>query len=642
MPTHLAEVITPERIAAHLPPPGTWRPVPGIDDRDAWRAADPATAAAVLSSADELAGLPWPGLPATLVADYERTGTRIRFEAPYFARRSRLATMVLAAAFTAESRWIDEVLDGVWLLCEETSWCIPAHEDAGVQEGSPLPDPELPVLDLFAAETGALLAWTHLVAGPALDRIAPVVTRRLRSEVERRILTPYRERDWYWYDDAVLPLNNWNAWIHCNVIVGALLLETDRDHLHAIVAKAVRGLGNYVAAFGADGGCDEGVGYWWQGVAHLAEALEALYDASHGRLDAFGLPVLREMGEFLPRMHIGGDWYVNFGDGPPRFPAGSTAADLVHRFGRRVGSPVLQAQGRSMRVPDGPVASLVAPLGQTLAALFDADWIAALPAEAPQLAHAWLDDLQVLTVRERPGRQDGLFLAAKGGTNGESHNHNDVGSFVVGLDGRPALVDAGVGEYTRATFGPDRYDIWTMQSSFHNLPEIDGRMQAAGRAHAARDVSGGASEHGGELGLDLAATWPDDVGVLSWRRTVSLHRDGPARVVVDDAWRLARPPGTLTVNLMAHGPVDEERPGRLVVGGLVVTYDARTFEPRVEVIELTDGRLRAAWGDRLHRIVLVARAPAASGAARLIMTSAASDPPATARLSPRPRAGRGR
>ncbi len=87
------------------------------------------------------------------------------------------------------------------------------------------------------------------------------------------------------------------------------------------------------------------------------------------------------------------------------------------------------------------------------------------------------------------GSARGLTVAAKGGHNDESHNHNDVGEFVVYCDGKPLLIDAGVETYSRKTFSPQRYEIWTMQSAYHNLPTIDGVQQAPGAAFAARDVT---------------------------------------------------------------------------------------------------------------------------------------------------------
>ena len=40
-------------------------------------------------------------------------------------------------------------------------------------------------------------------------------------------------------------------------------------------------------------------------------------------------------------------------------------------------------------------------------------------------------------------------VIAKGGNNGESHNHNDVGSFQYLADGEAFLDDLGAGEYTK-------------------------------------------------------------------------------------------------------------------------------------------------------------------------------------------------
>ena len=38
-----------------------------------------------------------------------------------------------------------------------------------------------------------------------------------------------------------------------------------------------------------------------------------------------------------------------------------------------------------------------------------------------------------------------MFVAAKGGFNNESHNHNDVGTFSLYVNTIPVIIDAGVG-----------------------------------------------------------------------------------------------------------------------------------------------------------------------------------------------------
>ena len=147
------------------------------------------------------------------------------------------------------------------------------------------------------------------------------------------------------------------------------------------------------------------------------------------------------------------------------------------------------AHARYMR-GDGAVTVPRLSLGRSLFALADREW-AGLPAAhspAPLTARAWWPQTQLLTARETEGHVDGLFVSVKGGHNGESHNHNDIGTVLVAVDGHPALVDAGVAQYTRQHFGPRRYEIWTMRSDYHNVPNVDGHEQLPGNEFCARDV----------------------------------------------------------------------------------------------------------------------------------------------------------
>ena len=59
-----------------------------------------------------------------------------------------------------------------------------------------------------------------------------------------------------------------------------------------------------------------------------------------------------------------------------------------------------------------------------------------------------------MTARVTERSSDGFYVAAQGGHNAESHNHNDVGNFIVFLNGKPVIVDVGV-ETVRVSFDPD-------------------------------------------------------------------------------------------------------------------------------------------------------------------------------------------
>lgn len=246
---------------AKLPAPGSWHPVPAASDRAAWSFVDDSTKRAVVDRAEALSAGEWSVLPAAQWLAFIRTGNRSEYETRYFARRHRISAALQAACVTGEPRWIDDVLDGVWLVCEETSWSVPAH-DRFAHSGGGLPDPARPFVDLFAAETAALMAWVHEVLGEELAARAPESMHRLRDEVRARVLVPFRTTDWHWSGRvAGYSVNNWNPWIHSNVLACSLLLD-DEDDRRTTVQRVLEGLDVFLDSYSEDGGCDEGQSYW--------------------------------------------------------------------------------------------------------------------------------------------------------------------------------------------------------------------------------------------------------------------------------------------------------------------------------------------------------------------------------------------
>jgi hypothetical protein len=348
------------------------------------------------------------------------------------------------------------------------------------------------------------------------------------------------------------------------------------------------------------------------------------------------------MGRYLYRMHIGGPWYVNFADGSAR---ATPESDLVYRYGKRIGDPALMAQGAHAHQFLPASEARRTDIRRRLAAIFNATEFDAANAIPPLIGEAWLDGIEVLTAREHAGSTDGLFLAAKGGHNAESHNHNDAGSFIVALDGVPVVIDVGVETYRKQTFNEERYTIWTMQSGYHNLPVIDGHEQLPGRAYAARDVTASITTDHAQLSLDIAGAYGSaadahvdrwslaggetskatPIGIDRWQRTLRLERGAHPRIVIEDTWALDHPPAMLESHLMLAGPVDAGTPGTLhcatTTRPLIITWDADVFTPRVEEIAITDARLHPVWGDRIFRVILATRQPTAQGRWRLTMAA---------------------
>jgi hypothetical protein len=249
-------------------------------------------------------------------------------------------------------------------------------------------------------------------------------------------------------------------------------------------------------------------------------------------------------------------------------------------------------------------------------------------AQPPLARDVWLAELQVMVARDRAGTADGFFLAAKGGHNEESHNHNDVGTLLAYLDGWPLLIDVGVETYTAKTFGPDRYDIWTMQSQWHNLPTVNGDIQRNGRAFTARDVHYSSTDEAATLQLDLAAAWPASAAIARWTRTISLQR-GTAIVITDD-YELTAARQPTVFNFITTRPIDLSTPGQVRLGafpeapssrGAVLAYDAAALTAEVDIVEVTDPMLRKSW-ERIFRIRLTERTATAQARREFRLTAA--------------------
>ena len=606
-----------ETVKRLLIPRAEWRPYPTSADRGAWEALPEAVRRAYLAEGEAVLDSAWPQLLAVRYMDFARDGNRSRYEHGYFERRRRVEALAIAECMENQGRSLDELVNGLWLICEESSWCVPAH--IGWQKaGRGLPDTTEPIIDLFAAETAATLAWVDYLLGDRLDEVSPLVRPRMYREIDARVLTPGLERDdlgWMGFDGQ--RVNNWNPWINSNWLTSILLLEPDPERRATSVAKAMASLDRFIGPYPTDGGCDEGPSYWGRAGASLLDCLELLYSASDGRITLYDNPLVREIGRFIYRVHIADDYFVNFAD------ASATIAPppiVAFRYGQRIGDPALMALGAwaaqrqdvYCEREDETRTERLTSLGRLLPTLFSLDELRAIPPTPPLPRDVWLDQIQVMAVRDQAGSSAGFYVAAKGGHNAESHNHNDVGNVIVYVNGKPVIIDAGVETYTRKTFSPQRYEIWTMQSAYHTLPTIDGVMQAPGETFAARNVDYSMDDAAARFSLDIADAYPPEAQLVMWQRAVTLHRG--TGVDITDTYDLEAPVGEITLSVVTPCTVDVSTPGTIklseaelpdgrTTGVARLIYDAAKLAVTVEEIPINDARMGPVWGKRLSRIL---------------------------------------
>ncbi len=597
-----------------------WNPFPKWQDRAGWAEVPQTLQDLLLQAGQERLGYEYPALPATLFLDYMRTGRRIAFQDVNYARRYALVDLVLAECVEGAGRFLDDIVNGIWAICEETFWGLPAH--ISVQKaGNTLPDKYEPTVDLFAAETGAMLAWAYYLLGEELDVVSPVVRPRMAREITERILDVNRHRiDFPWQGNlGGRRVNNWNPWICSNWLTCLLAVEEDPRRRAEDVHFLMHTLDRFIDPYPRDGGCDEGPNYWGRAGLSLYDNLELLYRATCGQVDLFGDELVREIGKFIYRAHIHDDYYLNFADASALVVP---EAPLVFNYGIRIADPEMVAFGAwlverqdflRMGFEDGTGVRKPSSLGRALASLFPLQNLAEAKGTPPLRRDVWLPDTEVMCARDEAGTAKGFYVAIKGGHNEESHNHNDIGAFVVYADGKPLLVDIGVEEYTAKTFGPDRYDIWTMQSAFHNLlPTVNGAQQQPGVQFKANDMQWHSNDGGAQATLDMADAYGPEAGIAKWERKFVLTRGEDVRI--EDTYKLDQAPQSLTMSVVTPCRISWQ-PGdrkiqlgeREIVKGRnsgtgQLLYDPDRFVPSVESLPITDGNMGPVWGTELYRI----------------------------------------
>jgi len=581
---------------------GEFRPAEPASDRRAWEGLPDWVQAQVLADGEAALAEAYPSLLANDYLVYTRTGDRAGFESKYFARRRTLNALILAECVEHSGRFLDRIVDGLLLLCEESGWQLPAH-NAQVRGGqrAALADVTRPIIDLFAAETGALLAVAAQVLGSELDAVAPHLVQRIDVELHRRIFEPYLTRHFWWMGNGDERMNNWTAWCTQNVLLAAFCRPLDAPRRHQIVAQAARSLDAFLKDYADDGACEEGVLYYRHAGLCLFNSLVVLGSvAPEAFAPLWQEPRIRNVAEYIVRMHVGGRRYFNFADSSA-IVDGCGAREYL--FGRAVRSPLLAdfaaadwAEDRRANLPDE------INLFYRLQAAFTAGELDAC--RPPAITHA---DTHFPSVGLMVARDARFALAVKAGNNGESHNHNDVGSVTLYKDGQPVLIDVGVETYTARTFSAERYDIWTMQSAWHNLPTFDGIMQEAGKEFAASDVDVRLEQHRAEMTMEIAGAYPPEAELRSYRRRVTLLKGQGVEIEdLHDGDRTAE----LSLMFAAKPTIDD---GAILLPDLARIALEGARQMRLDEIPISDARLRKAWPDRLYRV----RIPLAGNRLRL-------------------------
>ena len=562
---------------------------PAAGDRQAWDGVPEEMRMEIRKLAAAWRDIPYPMRSASGFLAFVRNGSRQADEKPYFTRRKKLCAAVLNACAFPEEAETDAIIDGIWCICEESSWVISAHNVNPVPGAPkpaeyPLPDPKKPYIDLFSAQTGMILSLASTLLEERLDAVTPMIRQRIRSEIRGRILRPFMATDDFWWMGVRRKdLNNWTPWILSNIMVCAVLDPMPRVNLAGILERCCEMLDRYLDVLPEDGGCDEGAGYWNMAGGALLDCLEILEKVTGGGMAFWTDEKIRNILAFPRRAALANGWFVNFADCDARpFLSG----ERLERAGERLGDSALTALGTQIRGHVADQLDDVPHLTRVLDLLFHP---AAETAKAAVSGDEWLPDLQVRVVRRGE-----WILACKGGHNGENHNHNDVGSFILLQGGEPAVVDAGNMIYTAKTFSEDRYTLWNVQAQWHNLPMIGGAAQREGAEHRSEK----AERTPDGMALNLEKAYGAEAGVKRLRRSFLLSGEG---LRLRDEVELEEEKPVTWVFLLREKPAWKN--GRVTAGRMQIRCP-EGLDFSAEEKPVTDPRMARNWPGSLWRVRL--------------------------------------
>ena len=557
---------------------------PPITDRAFWDAFENTEC---ISLAEAALNYDWPIIKATDFMAFKKTGDRMVMEQPHFARREHLILFALAELKENKGRFLPQIVNGLFATCEETFWGLSAHWPDLTYAVEHIHRADDPYIDLFAAETAEHVAMIAALLREPLKDYCPEILDRIEYELDRRIKTPYlSHRDWHWmgYHRAA---NNWTPWILSNLLTVFLLTEKSELHLHRALTKMFIEIEFYYAGLPADGGCDEGPSYWDHAGGTLFQFVYQLKQATDGKLDFFGDEKLARIAAYMQKAHVVSSFFVNVADAHASGHAFSMP--ILFGFARETGQKELMNFSAAVYQER---ASALRPLSHNIRnlrrLLYHAEFVREMknyPVSLPlHGAVELLSEMQLAVLR----RGDWI-LSAKGGHNSEHHNHNDVGSFALYDGTTPILVDVGINTYSRDTFRSEtRYTVipWT-QSSYHNLPIVNGVSQRNGKKYRA---DGFAVEEG-KIEISFADAYPSEAGIRRLTRSLTLDAHG---VCAEDRFAFAKGAShAVTEVLMSVLPVRMENGVAILDERYRVQADGGVL--RTEYMPFADAKLETDW-----------------------------------------------
>lgn len=357
---------------------------------------------------------------------------------------------LMALIYPENEEYYNNLLKIVWAYLNEYAWAPLGHYTEYYYGKTPK-DFDNGLIDIFAASAGFALAE---IKNLFKDRFPRLLQDRISHEIKRHIIDPYKTRKFFWESHD----NNWTA--VCAGAVGGILIYEDPDAFFENQERLHKSMECYLASYKNDGMCVEGVGYWYFGFGFFASYAMLEREITSGEVDWFKNPKIKEISKFLQKTFLLKDVLVTFSDSSvkQKYFIG------LHQMLRTVYGDEIERLPKEL----GQVVYDNTHFNFALRSVIYHSEDNFTDKMATNITYSVEDSAYLIK------RTDNYGFACKGGNNGESHNHIDVGTFIIARNGKQIICDIGAGPYEDGYHTDRRYTFFHPSAYAHNLPILDG------------------------------------------------------------------------------------------------------------------------------------------------------------------------
>lgn len=534
-------------------------------------------------------------------ANWERVGERHYFDSAMYALRRRLSMMSIAALLDVPGSK-EQCEDIIYAFLHLPTWSLSAHylygglEDYWDVPTNPFDETghvrgigrdRRQSLDLCSCNAAfALCELAHILEG----KIEPCLIRWCRQESFERVLKPYMSLSPFPHFET--NPNNWSGVCMGSIGSAAIYLISDSKTLAAVLMRVLESLSVHLSGYNPDGASPEGFGYWQLGFQYYLMFADLLKKRTGGRIDIMSDEKVQLIAAFGTDCCLGRNLKLPFGD-----------ANWLGIYDKAIGRYLGNI---GIRIPNlDEIDSRICFESQfehTPLMLRHLIWDMRPEKGMSNFPRSAVYESSEYYMGFYNNASDPVYLLVKGGNNGESHNHNDVGTYVIIRNDDMLAADTAGGDYCRDYFNENRYTFFAARSAGHNFPIVDGIEQEGNGRCRCSTFSVDTTDAKDIISMDLSKTLKCDA-LSSYNRNI-VGSKCDVQISIIDVFDLSRPVviQDRIITMTKPTVLDD---GILRIGGnngMTLRYDANIMDCSINIVNHNTAR-----GDQVYTIDIIPR-----------------------------------